>query len=255
MRATPPMPAAACCSTSTKAPGTQSLLKLLGVPAAAAAQGRRLLGRARRRHRRHPRRAGAGAGHGGRPAGRDRGPGLHQARHGQGDLRHGLLCAAEHRQHGRALAQSAAHHHRLSARRPADLCAGGQHLHRRRRRAMAARRPAPDRQVVRRRAGRGPRQARSRRLHGAGLRRPGRALLGCRRARRAAGADARHRPGRDRRGHARFGVLPDARPGRGHARRRRADRRAAGRRRHGGERSPDAAAGRHRRPCPSSGPR
>ena len=170
---------------------------------AAPAQGRRLLGRARRRHRRHSRRAGAGAGHGGRPAGRHRGPSLHETRDGQGDLRHRLLCAPEHRQHGRALAQSAAHHHRLSARRPADLCLGRQHLHRRRRGAMAARRPAPDRQVVRRRAGRGPRQARSRRLHGAGLRGPRCALLGCRRARRAAGADARHRPGRDRRGHAR----------------------------------------------------
>ena len=37
-------------------------------------------------------------------------------------------------------------------------------------------------------AGRGPRQAGPRRLHGAGLRRPRRALLGCRRARRAARA-------------------------------------------------------------------
>ncbi len=34
------------------------------------------------------------------------GQGLHQARHGEGDLWHGLLCAAEHRQHRRAFAHS-----------------------------------------------------------------------------------------------------------------------------------------------------
>jgi glycerol kinase len=57
-------------------------------------------GRARRRDRRHPRAPGAGARHGGRPAGGDGRPGLHQARHDQGDLRHRLLRAAQHRQHG-----------------------------------------------------------------------------------------------------------------------------------------------------------
>ena len=91
------------------------------------------------------------------------------------------------------------------------------------------------------------RQGGPRRLHGAGVRRPRRALLGCRCARRAAGPDARYRAGRDRRRHARFGLLPDPRPRRCDARRRRADRRAARRRRHGGERLADAAAGRYGR--------
>ena len=43
--------------------------------------------------------AGPGARHGGRPAGCDRWPGLHQARHGEGDLRHRLLRDPEYRQH------------------------------------------------------------------------------------------------------------------------------------------------------------
>ncbi len=59
-----------------------------------AAEGRRLRRRTWHRHRRHPGRAGTGAGHGRRPAGRDHRAGLHQARHGQGDLRHRLFRAA-----------------------------------------------------------------------------------------------------------------------------------------------------------------
>ena len=87
--------------------------------------------------------------------------------------------------------------------------------------------------------------ARQRRLHGAGFRRAGRALLGCRGARRAARPHARYRPGRHRRCDARCGLLPDARPHRGDARRWRPDRRTAGRWRHGGERPADAAARRY----------
>ena len=93
-----------------------------------------------------------------------------------------------------------------------------------------------DREVERRRGAGGQGAGRPRRLPGAGLRRPGRAALGSRCARRAARPDARFRPGRDRRRHARFGLLPDPRPRRRDARRRRPDRRAAGRRRHGGQR-------------------
>ena len=101
----------------------------------------------------------------------------------------------------------------------------------------------------------GQRQAGPRRLHGAGLRRPGRALLGCRRARRAAGPDARHRPGRDRRRHAR--IRSATRPATWSRRCAATARRStsSGRWRHGGERSADAAPGRHGRPCRSSGPR
>ena len=109
--------------------------------------------------------------------------------------------------------QSPAHHHRLPARRPAHLRARRQHLRRRRRRAMAARRPAHDQDVVR---GRGRRPRRPR---------PATASTWCRRssalarptgmparAARCSGLTRDTGPGRDRRRHARFGLLPDPRP-------------------------------------------
>jgi glycerol kinase len=55
--------------------------------------------------------------HGRRPAGGHRRAGLLFARHDEIDLRHRLLCPAQHRQRAGCLAQPAAHHHRLSARR------------------------------------------------------------------------------------------------------------------------------------------
>ena len=50
-----------------------------------------------------------------RPAGRDHRPGLLHARHDQVDLRHRLLCAAQHRHDAGRLEEQAAHDHRLSA--------------------------------------------------------------------------------------------------------------------------------------------
>ena len=100
-------------------------------------------------------------------------PGMVKATYGTGCfalLNTGSMAV---RSHNRLLTTIA---YQLDGRRTYAL--GRQHLHRRRRGAMAARRPAPDRQVVRHRAGGGPRQARSRRLHGAGLRGPRCALLG-----------------------------------------------------------------------------
>ena len=119
-----------------------------------------------------------------RPAGGDRRAGLLHARHDEIDLRHRLLRAAQHRRQAGAVAQPAAHHHRLSARRQAHLRARRRDLHRRRRRAMAARRAEADRAGVRCQRARA--QGRSGRagLSGAGLRRTRRAVLGC--ARRAA---------------------------------------------------------------------
>ncbi len=75
-----------------------------------------------------------------RSTGGDGRPGLHQARHDEGDLRHRLLRASAHGRRTRPLHQSAAHHHRLSDRRQARLCARRRDLHRRRRGAVAARR-------------------------------------------------------------------------------------------------------------------
>ncbi len=88
-----------------------------------------------------------------RPAGCDHRPGLLRAGHGQGDLRHRLLCPAQHRRQAGPLAQPTAHHRGLPARGQAHLCARGRNLHRRRRGAVAPRRAEGDR-VGRRRAGR-----------------------------------------------------------------------------------------------------
>ena len=72
-------------------------------------RGIRLVGaRAVRRRDPHPR-------HGGRPAGRNHRAGLLFSRNDEGDLRHRVLRAAEHRGPGRRIASSPAHDHRLSA--------------------------------------------------------------------------------------------------------------------------------------------
>ena len=122
------------------------LLKILRIPADAAAGGEGL----RRRFRGHrkiavrrrdpdPRRCR-------RPAGGDDRTGLLPARHDEVDLWHRLLCHPQHRRRHRALEEPAADHHRLSAGRQDDLCAGRLDLRGGRCRAMAARRHEGDRQ-------------------------------------------------------------------------------------------------------------
>ena len=113
---------------------------LLDVPMADAARGARL----RRRLRRHPRRSlrprDPDPRRRRRPAGGDGRPGVFRARHAEIDLRHRLLRAAQHRRHAGHQPQPPARHHRLPARRQADLCARRLDLHRRRGGAVAARR-------------------------------------------------------------------------------------------------------------------
>ena len=71
-----------------------------------------------RRDRAGPvRRRNCDLGHRRRPAGRDHRPGLLHAGDDQIDLWHGLLCAAQHRQHAGCVQEQAAHHHCLPARR------------------------------------------------------------------------------------------------------------------------------------------
>ena len=104
------------------------------------------------------------------------------------------------------------HHHRLPVRRPAHLRAGRLHLRRRRGGAVAARRARADR--LRRRDRRAGRRSRSGagRLHGARLRRPGRAALGQRGPGAADRHDPRHHPqGTGARGPG-MRRLPDPRP-------------------------------------------
>ena len=104
--------------------------------------------------------------------------------------------------------------------RQAHLCAGRLDLRRRRRRAMAARRaagssamPAPPAKLA---AAADPDQEVYLVPAFVGL---GRAVVGCRGARRDLRADPQHRPGRARPRRARSGVLPDPRSARGDARR------------------------------------
>ena len=124
----------------------EDLLALFGIPARHAARGarqRRRHSATRRpalfggadRHPRHRRRSAGGA---------DR-PGLLPARHGQIHLRHRLLRAAQHRAEGDRQPPPPADHDRLPVERRAHLCARGLDLRRRRRGAVAARRPRPDR--------------------------------------------------------------------------------------------------------------
>ena len=148
-----------------------------GVVRQRAARGRR---RADRRHRR-------------RPAGGAVRPGLPRARARQEHLRHRLLPAAEHRGAGGGVGQQPADHRRLAQGRQPDLRARRQRVHRRRRRAVAARR-AEDRPVGRRDRGAGGIGARQRRrLPRPGVRGPRRAALGRLRARH----DLRPHPRRD----------------------------------------------------------
>ena len=146
-----------------------------------------------------------------RPAGRDDWAGLLLARHDQVDLRHRLFRAAQHRHDAGRFEEQAAHHHRLSARRQTHLRAGRLDLRRRRRGAMAARRPRDHQAGERERPARRPVRFRPKRLSGAGLRRPRRALLESARARRAVRPHPQHRPRRARACRAGKRLLPDLR--------------------------------------------
>ena len=117
------------------------------------------------------------------------------------------------------VARPHAHHHRVSARRQAHLCAGRRDLHRGRRGAMAARRAQADRDRGRDRHDRGAVRSGRRGLSGAGLRRARRAVVGRRGARRALWAEPQERARRDQPRRARSGRLPDPRPARRDARR------------------------------------
>ena len=70
-----------------------------------------------------------------RPAGGDRRPGLLRAGHAEVDLRHRLLRRAQHRHDPGREPEPPAHHHRLPARRQADLRPRRLDLRRRRRRS------------------------------------------------------------------------------------------------------------------------
>ena len=80
-----------------------------------AARGEGFLAPFRRQRSKPVRRRDCDLGHRRRPAGRHHRPGLLHARHDQIDLRHRLLCAAQHRRDAGRVEEQAAHHHRLSA--------------------------------------------------------------------------------------------------------------------------------------------
>ena len=117
--------------------------------ARAAAGGARQRGRVRRHRAGAVRRADTHSRHGRRSAGGDHRPGVLRAGHAEVDVRHRLLCRAQHRQRSDRLEASAADHHRLSARRQAHVRARRLDLRRRRRGAVAARRPEGHRARVR----------------------------------------------------------------------------------------------------------
>ena len=147
--------------------------------------------------RRHPHQ-----GHGRRSAGRSLRAGLLQARHAEGDLRHGLLRARQYRHQKGDVRQPHAVDRFSSTRGAALLRAGRRDLHGRSHGAMAERRSRPDR-IVGGERGLGARgRSKGARLPGAGLPGAWRALLGCRRASRhpRARAAPRRRPISWRRG-------------------------------------------------------
>ena len=124
------------------------------------------------------------------PACGDGRSGLLRAGHGEVDLRHRCLRPPQYRQGGGRLVEPAAHHGRLSARRSADLRARGRDLRRRCGGAVAPRRPRRHRPRTRDRSAGGGRRSRPVGLSRPRLRRPRRALLGCRGAGRPLRADA-----------------------------------------------------------------
>ena len=119
-----------------------------------------------------------------RSAGRHHRAGLFPARHDEVDLWHRLFRSAQYRRGAGDFEQSPPHHHRLSVRRKARLCAGRRDFHRRGGGAMAARRAQDHRPGVGCRCARLARRSGGGSLSGAGLCRSRRAALGCRSARR-----------------------------------------------------------------------
>ena len=154
-RPTPPMRRAPLLLDIRTGQWDDELLDLFRVPSALLPEVRDSRVRFRHDAAASARRAGAHPRHRGRSAGRDHRARLLQARHDEIDLRHRLLRAAQHRRHAGAVARAHAHHHRVSARRQAHLCAGRRDLHRGRRGAMAARRAQADRDRGRDRHDRG----------------------------------------------------------------------------------------------------
>ncbi len=120
-------------------------------------------------------------------------PGMMKSTYGTG-----LFCHPEHRRHAGGLQEQAADHDRLSIEWQAHLCAGRLDLRRRVVGAMVARRARHHQAGQRNRTARRPVRFHPERLSGAGLCRPGRALLESAGARRAVRADAKHRSGRIR---------------------------------------------------------
>ena len=136
----------------------------------------------------------------GRPAGGHVRPDVHRRGHDQEHLRHRLLHHDEHGRPGQAVQEQPAHDRRLETGRQGDVRPGGEHLHRRRGRAVAARRAGLHRAV---RAGRGARQLgprQWRRLRRPGVRGARGSLLGSVRPRRDLRHHARARPTRTSRG-------------------------------------------------------
>src|SRR5690606_8142418 len=177
---------------------------------------------------------------------------LLRAGHDQGHLRHRLFRGAQHRRRPRAVEEPPARNHRLPAARPDDLRARRIDLRRRRRGAVAARRPGHHQERDRIRRARRPGGSEPAGLARAGLHRDGGAALGSGCARRDLRHHARHGTEGAVPSRARGRVLPDARPARCDVPRLAARRRhgAAGRRRHGRERLDHPAS---RRPARCAG--
>jgi hypothetical protein len=89
--------------------------------------------------------AGVRSRHAGRTSRRRSSADVLRGRQRQEHVRHRVLRPAEHRQRPGGLRSRPRHHRGLAHRRPDHLCAGGQRVHRRGRRAVAARRTRRDR--------------------------------------------------------------------------------------------------------------
>ena len=146
-----------------------------------------------------------------RPAGGRLRTGLLRTRHAQGDLRNGVFRACQYRRREGRVRHAHAVDDLPSDRWQADLCAGGRDLHGRRHGAVAQGQSRPDR-VGGRERGFGARgRSQCAHLSRSGLPGSGRAVLGCRRARRDLRLEPRRVQGRSRGGGARGRRVPDPR--------------------------------------------
>ena len=198
---TPPTsatPRARCCSTSTPAAGATSCWQALRRPARAAARGAAVEPCLRPHRRRPARRADPDRRRRRRPAERAVRPGLLRARAGEEHLRHRLLHADEHRHAPpRPRATACITTSAAQGPGPAQYAHRRQRLHRRRGRAVAARRPAARSRASGEVGKLAAERARQRRRDvRAGLHRPRRAVLEARRARHHRRPDAAARPWR-----------------------------------------------------------